>query len=100
MHYTYVIKSKASGKLYVGSTENLVSRLKNHNDGKVISTKSYAPWSVVYYEAHLTDRLARSAELFYKTGQGRRQLKKKLGLNVLTERRGARVDDWDSLENC
>ncbi len=80
MYYTYVIRSKPSGRLYVGSTEDIITRLKNHNAGKVVSTKAYLPWSVVYYEAHMTMQLARCAELFYKTGQGRRKLKKKLNI--------------------
>ena len=78
MFYTYVLKSSTSGKHYVGSTENLILRLEQHNGCKVASTKSGVPWSVVYYEAYLTRKQALQGELFYKTGQGRRQLKKKL----------------------
>ena len=100
MFYTYVLRSETFGKHYIGSTENLVVRLQQHNTGKVASTKAGAPWSVVYYEAYLTRELARQGELFYKTGQGRRQLEKKLDKQISSERRGARVDDWDSLENC
>ena len=78
MFYTYVLKSATSGKHYVGSSEDLISRLKQHNAGQVTSTQSGTPWSVVYYEAYTTKLLARQGELFYKTGQGRRQLKRKL----------------------
>ncbi len=80
MYYVYILKSRKFGKFYVGSTEDLVIRLKTHNSGKVFSTKPYVPWSLVYYEAHKTLSLSRKAEVFYKTGQGRRQIKKKLGL--------------------
>lgn len=74
------MKSKLTGKHYVGSTDDLKNRLGEHNHGKVISTKSGLPWVLVYYEAYSVRVLARKAELFYKTGQGRRQLKKKLQL--------------------
>ena len=80
MHYTYILKSINFDKLYIGSTENLRDRLDEHNTGKSKFTKSFLPWKVVYYEAHLTKTLARKAEIFYKTGQGRRQIKKKLDL--------------------
>jgi putative endonuclease len=58
----------------------LKERLREHNDGKSKFTKSYLPWKLVYYEAHISKTLARKSELFYKTGQGRRQIKRKLGL--------------------
>jgi putative endonuclease len=80
MYYVYILKSKIEEKLYVGSTEDLKKRLEKHNNGNVRSTKVFRPWLLVYYEAHLNKILARKAEIFYKTGQGRRQVKKKLGL--------------------
>lgn len=80
MYYFYIIRSEINNKLYKGSTEDLKKRFKEHNLGKVKSTKNYRPWILIYYEAHLTKTLSRKAELFYKTSQGRRQLKKKLGL--------------------
>ncbi len=79
MHYTYVLKSSVSGRLYVGSSSDLRTRLSYHNSGRVTSTKNFVPWTLIYYEAHLTKTLALAAERHYKTGQGRRQLKKKLG---------------------
>jgi putative endonuclease len=80
MYYVYILKSLKAGKLYIGSSEDLKNRLAKHNAGHVRSTKAYLPWQVVYYEAHLNKTLARQAEIFYKTGQGRRQVYKKLGI--------------------
>ena len=80
MYYFYALKSQINNKIYKGNTDNLIERVKAHNSGKVKSTKNGKPWKLIYYEAHLTKTLARKAELFYKTGQGRRQLNKKLGL--------------------
>jgi len=80
MYYTYVLASIVKrDKLYIGSTEDLVIRFKQHNTASVRSTKAYVPWQLIYYDAHLTKILARRAEIFYKTSQGRRQLRKKLG---------------------
>ncbi len=78
MYYVYILKSLSSKKLYIGSTEDLKKRLIDHNRGKTTSTKPHRPWELVYYEAHQTKRLARKAEILYKTGQGRKQIKKKL----------------------
>lgn len=52
MFYVYVLKSSVNKDLYVGFSEDLGSRVKFHNSGKVRSTKSYRPWVLVYYEAY------------------------------------------------
>lgn len=80
MHYVYFIKSLKNERLYIGFTKDLKKRLVEHNSGKTRSTKSFCPWKLVYYEVHLSKELASRAEIFYKTGQGRRQVKKKLGI--------------------
>lgn len=80
MYYFYILQSQTDNRLYKGITEDLRKRVKDHNSGRVKSTKLYRPWKLIYYEAHRNKTLARKAELFYKTKQGRRQLKKKLGL--------------------
>lgn len=83
--YTYILQSLLNGSLYVGSTDDLKNRFKEHNAGKVTYTKRFMPWKLVYYEAYLTKLLARKTELFYKTSQGRRQLNKKLVLDNTAE---------------
>jgi len=80
-YFVYVLRSINYNRLYTGYTEELKQRLMDHNYGLVGSTKAYKPWQLIYYEAHRNKTLARKAEIFYKTGQGRRQLKKKLGLD-------------------
>lgn len=81
MYYVYILKSIKYDKLYTGSTKDLKKRLVEHNLGKVQSTKPYLPWRLIYYEGHIIKSLAIKTELFYKTGQGRRQINKKLGLD-------------------
>lgn len=80
MYYFYVLQSKINKKLYKGSTTDLKERVAEHNAGKIKSTKAFRPWKLMYYEGHRNKSLARKAEIFYKSSQGRRQLKKKLGL--------------------
>lgn len=77
-YYLYVLESEKNGELYVGCTEDLKKRLKEHNRGLNESTKRYRPWKLIYYEACLNQRDARRREGYLKTSQGRRLLKSRL----------------------
>ena len=50
MFYVYILKSKRDKKCYIGSTNDLVRRVKEHNNGKIFSTKYRNPLFLVYYE--------------------------------------------------
>ena len=54
MFYIYILYSKNFDRYYVGSTENVESRLLRHNSKMVTSTKKYIPWLFVYTEQFLT----------------------------------------------
>jgi len=78
MHYTYILKSKKSGKWYTGCTENLRKRLKEHNNGEVISTKGRGPFELIYYEACKDQGDAYAREKYLKSGMGKRYLKNRM----------------------
>jgi len=78
MFYVYVLKSLKDCKKYIGFTKNLQERFRQHNNGEVKASKSRRPFELIYYEAYKNETQARKQELFYKTGQGRRILNKKL----------------------
>lgn len=78
MFYTYVIKSKKSGRLYTGFTNDLRKRFKQHNENKSTWTKNKGPWDLIYYEACLNEEDAGSREKYLKTGIGKRYLKNRL----------------------
>jgi putative endonuclease len=78
MYYIYILQSLKDKKLYIGFSENLKQRIRDHQIGKVKSTKIRRPFDLIYYEAYKLKSDARKQELFYKTGQGRRLLKKRL----------------------
>ena len=78
-YYTYLLKSKKDGKMYVGFTNDLRKRLSQHNSGKSTYTKGRGPFEIIYYEACLLEEKARSRELYLKTGMGKRYLKNRLG---------------------
>ena len=49
MFFMYILKSSKDGELYIGSTNNLKKRFKEHNAGFVESTRNRAPFRLVYY---------------------------------------------------
>ena len=78
MFYTYVLKSKKNGNLYIGYTNNLKKRIVEHNEGLNFSTKLYLPWEIIYYEACWSEIDAKRRERYLKTIQGGRMLKLRL----------------------
>jgi len=79
MFYVYLLVSLKDGHLYVGSTNDLRKRFKEHNSGLVRSTKSRIPFKLVYYEAFLLEKEARIREQQLKyRGQARRELLKRI----------------------
>ena len=79
-YYTYVLRSLKDGNLYVGWTNDLKSRFKEHNSGKVTTTKSRIPLELVYYEACLNKSGAVGREKQLKSGFGRSYLKRRIGV--------------------
>jgi len=80
MYYVYIIKSrKYDDKLYIGYTSNIIKRLKEHNSGKVFSTKRYLPWKVVYLEGYAHEDDAKEREKQLKSfGKVYKQLKRRI----------------------
>ncbi len=76
MYYVYILKSETKEKTYVGFTNNLERRIKEHNSGKSKFTSKYIPWRVVYQEQVETLANARARELYLKSAAGRKFRKK------------------------
>jgi len=53
-----------------------VERLKVHNSGLVQSTKNGRPWRIIYTEELNSYTEARHREYYFKTGGGRRRIKR------------------------
>lgn len=65
--------------LYIGSTDNLVKRLKEHNNGLSSHTKKYLPWRPVYFEGYADKDDARDREKKLKQfGKVYSQLKRRI----------------------
>lgn len=82
-HFVYVIWSEKFCRKYVGMTENIENRLKEHNSGKTSSTKAFISWEIIYKEEFITRVEAREREKYLKTAAGRKFLKEKLSLKKI-----------------
>ena len=80
MYYTYVLFCKDNKRrdLYIGFTDDLKNRFKEHQAGEVKTTKSFDNIILAYYEACLNKTDARKRELQLKTGFGRGYLQRRL----------------------
>ena len=70
MYYVYLIRNRITKNTYIGYTNNLVRRMKEHKDKKP---------ELLYYEAYKSEKDARIRELKLKErGYGVRRLKERL----------------------
>ena len=76
MAYVYILQSINYPKTYVGSTPDVIVRLDEHNKGLSIHTRRYKPWKIVYTEEFESLHEARLREKYFKSGAGRRYIKK------------------------
>ena len=84
MFYVYLLKSKKDGKCYIGSTNDLKRRFKEHNSGKLFSTKNRRPLILIYYEAFRSEKDARKREQSLKNyGQGITNLYKRISNSLI-----------------
>lgn len=77
-YYVYALQSLKDFSLYIGFTENLKSRLSEHNSGKNVSTKYKVPYNLIYFEGYKNKSDALGREKFLKSGSGRRCINKQL----------------------
>ena len=74
-YYIYVLKSINNNFIYVGYTEDLRRRFKEHNSFKGPSTKKYAPFEIIHYEAYRNSKDAKRRENYLKTTKGKTTLR-------------------------
>ncbi|MFZ3020343.1 MAG: GIY-YIG nuclease family protein [Minisyncoccia bacterium] len=80
MWHVYVLKSLKTNKYYIGCSNNLPRRLREHNSGKNISTKFGIPWALVYEELFEDQKQAFDREKKIKSYKGGNAFKKLLDL--------------------
>ncbi|MBM4127391.1 MAG: GIY-YIG nuclease family protein [Nitrospira sp.] len=75
MYHVYILLNEARTKTYTGVSDDIVNRLREHNEGHVKSSRPYRPYRLIHTEAFSTLSDARKKERFYKSTTGRRRLK-------------------------
>ena len=71
MQYVYLLESRASpSERYVGITNELRRRLRDHNAGLSRHTAKFAPWRIVTYVAFADPLKAADFEKYLKSGSG------------------------------
>jgi putative endonuclease len=74
--WVYAIKSINHNYIYVGLTNNIQKRLKQHNSNQQRSTKAYSPYELIYSIQCKDRKSARVIEKKLKSGYGKEYLKK------------------------
>jgi putative endonuclease len=75
MYFVYILQSLKDLRTYVGFTDNFERRFKQHNSGKVKSTKHRIPFKLLFHERFSAYSEAKRREAWWKSGAGRRKLK-------------------------
>jgi len=77
MHYLYILRSQKDHNLYIGTTDNLKRRLRQHNNGQSKSTKARIPFILIYKETYSSKIEALKREWYFKnTGEGNMLMRK------------------------
>lgn len=66
MWYVYMLKSQNRQWYYIGSTNRLFDRIKEHNRGLVRSTKHFLPLTLVFTKNFISEGKARKYERLLK----------------------------------
>ena|SRR3990172_10096892 len=75
-YFVYIIQSQKDGSFYKGLTNNLSNRIRQHNAGNNLSTKSKRPYKLIYFERYNNRIEARKREKYWKSGVGRDNIDK------------------------
>ena len=77
MIYVYILQSTAGDEhFYVGISNDLKSRLRQHNAGEVFHTAKHRPWTLKNHVAFEDEQKAYAFERYLKSGSGRAFAKK------------------------
>ena len=81
MHFLYILKSLNHKRTYIGISENVEKRLREHNGGLVKSTHFYRPYILVRTETFTNKSDARKREILLKKSWSEKEkLLKSIGI--------------------
>jgi putative endonuclease len=76
-YFVYVLRNR-QGKLYIGSTDDLATRVRRHIEGKAGWTRSRGPWELVNVETFKSRSEAVRQERYLKAGKANQELRQRL----------------------
>lgn len=74
-YYVYVLYNQNKNFIYIGYSEDLKERIREHNKGYSKSTKPYLPLELIHYEAYKDKKDAKRREIYLKTNRGKTTLR-------------------------
>ncbi|MEK7553365.1 MAG: GIY-YIG nuclease family protein [Patescibacteria group bacterium] len=83
MYFVYILKSKKTSRHYIGYTDNLQRRLKEHNSGKTKSLIRHIPLEIILVEEYKILEEARKREKQIKSYKSGEAFKKLLNNKIL-----------------
>ena len=85
MFYVYILQSLKDKGLYIGYTNDLKKRLKEHQESKSFATKGRLPLKLIYYQGFISQKDALGSEKYLKTTRGWERIHRMLGdtLNLI-----------------
>jgi len=76
MHFVYILFSQLKNKYYIGSTNNIIERLRKHNTNHSGFTGKVSDWTLKYYEVFSTKQEALKREKQIKNWKNRVMIEK------------------------
>lgn len=77
-YFVYILINGSKTKTYVGHTNDIQNRLKEHNSGESSFTERFGSWEVLYREVLDSKFDAIKKEKYFKSASGRKWIKKTL----------------------
>jgi putative endonuclease len=72
MYYVYILRSRSHpGQTYIGSTADLRTRFRKHNEGASVHTAKFRPWELAWYCAFTDKYRALEFEDYLKSHSGK-----------------------------
>ena len=78
-YFVYILQSIKDESYYIGSTQDLNSRLERHNQGRSKYTKNKRPWNLIYHEKYAKRSNAIKREQEIKKRKSRQFIESLLG---------------------
>ncbi len=78
LYFVYILQSQSTGRYYIGQTDDIERRLRQHNAPEYHGTKTTkrfpGPWELIYSETYESRSLAMSREREIKRWKSRKMI--------------------------